>query len=75
MTLAVENFALGNTEGEGDMLPRPEALVRLYELLERYSGVIIDVGIATAAARHRRAHGHELTYGCCRGRDSSEVVV
>lgn len=75
MSSPVDNFSRGNLEAEGDMLPQVEALARLYELCERYDGVFVDVGVATAAARHRAAHGHSLRFGCCAAADPSAIVV
>jgi hypothetical protein len=51
-----------------DLLPSEEALVRLYELTERFGlhGPRLR-GAETVSEQHAAAHGHRLTYGCCRG--------
>jgi len=52
---------------ELDLLPREEALARLYELLDRFgSGLrVVDSGCATPAKQHARETGHLLAFGCC----------
>jgi hypothetical protein len=50
-----------------DLLPREEALVRLYELISRFGqGLqVVESGACSPAQQHARETGHLLRFGCC----------
>lgn len=54
-------------KAEYDLLPREEALARLYDLIDRFSvGIhVVDTGACTPAQQHARETGHLLRFGCC----------
>lgn len=48
-----------------DHLPYEEALVRLYELRDRYDCATAAQVAGSAAAKHYETYGHRLRFGCC----------
>jgi len=61
-------------KAELDLLPREEALARLYELLDRFgTGIrVVDSGRCSPAQQHARETGHLLRFGCCSGAHTGE---
>lgn len=65
MTPPVENLRRLTRQIAADELPYEEALVRLYELRDRYDGVTAAGLIGSAARDHLATKGHRLAFGCC----------
>lgn len=65
MNPPVDNVTQLERDIARDRVSYDETLIRLYELRDRYNAGDATVLIGSAAARHREAHGHALTFGCC----------
>lgn len=56
-----------------DLLPREEALVRMYGLIDKYGTGNREAWAITVADKHQRQYGHKLDFGCCRGVTADDV--
>jgi hypothetical protein len=62
----VDVAPVDNSARELDLLPDEEALVRLYELVERFGRQDpAHLRPKSESERHRASHGHLLRFGCC----------
>jgi hypothetical protein len=61
----VENLGEWTRAVADDELPYEEAMVRLYELRDRYGWPTAAQTVGSASERHYDLTGHRLSFGCC----------
>lgn len=75
MSEPVDNMTEWSKGVASDELPYHEALVRLYELSNRYDGARATSLVGSAVERHLEETGHRLAFGCCADQDSIKAAL